>query len=165
MAKASDCGSEDRGFKSHHPPHKKYRIPSGILYFLFCGVVGLEPSKCHSPVDCGSMRARPHRHHNVTRPIIHPRKDTRLDTISSLVSLFYVGIIPGIGCCSSFFVIFDFGIAIGSHNAEISLKSTPGKDATITVQFWFEPVSYRVRSCYLYTINKRAGQNIEILTK
>ena len=23
MAKASDCGSEDRGFESHHPPHKE----------------------------------------------------------------------------------------------------------------------------------------------
>ena len=23
MAKASDCGSEDRGFESHHPPQKK----------------------------------------------------------------------------------------------------------------------------------------------
>ena len=79
-------------------------------------------------------------------PIIHPRNGTRLDTISSLVFLFYIGIIPGIGCCSNFFVILDFsvvwyrtgivfGVAIGYHNAEITLESTPGKGTTITVQF------------------------------
>ena len=43
-----------------------------------------------------------------SNPIIHPRKDTRLDTISSLVFLFYVEIMPGFGCYFNFFVILDF---------------------------------------------------------
>ena len=43
-----------------------------------------------------------------SNPIIHPRKDTRLDTISSLVFLFYVGMMPGMGCCSNFFRYIDF---------------------------------------------------------
>ena len=41
-------------------------------------------------------------------PIIHPRKDTRLDTISSLVFLFYVGMMPGMGYCSNFFRYIEF---------------------------------------------------------
>ena len=41
-------------------------------------------------------------------PIIHPIKDTRLDTISSLVFLFYVGMMPGLGCCSNFFRYIEF---------------------------------------------------------
>ena len=32
MAKASDCGSEDRGFKSHHPPHKKGQVLRLVLF-------------------------------------------------------------------------------------------------------------------------------------
>ena len=44
-----------------------------------------------------------------TNPIIHPRKGTRLDTISSLVFLFYVGMMPGMGCCSNFFRCIGFG--------------------------------------------------------
>ena len=45
---------------------------------------------------------------NATNLIIHPRKDTRLDTISSLVFLFYVGMMPGMGCCSNFFRYIGF---------------------------------------------------------
>ena len=37
-----------------------------------------------------------------SNPIIHPRKDTRLDTISSLVFLFYVGMIPEMGVVPTF---------------------------------------------------------------
>ena len=37
MAKASDCGSEDRGFESHYPPHKKWAPFSGA-HFLWNSV-------------------------------------------------------------------------------------------------------------------------------
>ena len=43
-----------------------------------------------------------------SNPIIHPRKGTRLDTISSLVFLFYVGMMPVLGCYSNFFRYIDF---------------------------------------------------------
>ena len=36
------------------------------------------------------------------------RKDTRLDTISSLVFLFCVGMMPEMGCCSNFFRYIEF---------------------------------------------------------
>ena len=79
-------------------------------------------------------------------PLSTPEKVPDLIRFSSLVFLFYVGIIPGIGCCSNFFVILDFsvvwystgivfGVAIGYHNAEITLESAPGKGTAITVQF------------------------------
>ena len=45
----------------------------------------------------------------LSNPIIHPIKDTRLDTISSLVFLFYVGMMPGMGYCSNFFRCIGFG--------------------------------------------------------
>ena len=32
MAKASDCGSEDRGFESHRPPHKNNTIHRMVLF-------------------------------------------------------------------------------------------------------------------------------------
>ena len=41
-------------------------------------------------------------------PASATRKDTRLDTISSLVFLFYVGMMPGMGCCSNFFRYIGF---------------------------------------------------------
>jgi hypothetical protein len=41
------------------------------------------------------------------------RKDTRLDTISSLVFLFYVGMMPGMGYCSNFFRYIGFHGGMG----------------------------------------------------
>ena len=35
---------------------KKCRYPFGYLHFLFVVVRGSNPSKCHSPVDCGARR-------------------------------------------------------------------------------------------------------------
>ena len=46
---------------------------------------------------------------SVTSPIIHLFRNTRLDAISGLVFLFYVGMIPGTGCCSNFFRCIGFG--------------------------------------------------------
>ena len=34
MAKASDCGSEDRGFESHYPPHKNKALLTECLVFM-----------------------------------------------------------------------------------------------------------------------------------
>ena len=37
MAKASDCGSEDRGFESHYPPHKNDTIRMDGVIFMDTG--------------------------------------------------------------------------------------------------------------------------------
>ena len=41
MAKASDCGSEDRGFESHHPPHEKSTRKGA---FFMGWIMGMEES-------------------------------------------------------------------------------------------------------------------------
>ena len=62
MAKASDCGSEDRGFESHYPPHIiKAPHPGGFYYILENGTRRERPplgagKKC--PVDTFSARGR-----------------------------------------------------------------------------------------------------------
>ena len=78
-----------------------------MLYYLstqevrhkYRGVEQLEARRAHNPEVVGSS------------PASATRKDTRLDTISSLVFLFYVGMIPGMGCCSNFFHYIDFWAA------------------------------------------------------
>ena len=42
MAKASDCGSEDRGFESHYPPHKKRSTSRCFFFYGVWWVMGLE---------------------------------------------------------------------------------------------------------------------------
>ena len=84
--------------------------------FFLCTEIGFEHSKCNSPADCCLPPAG--RQQLLTlcpmgtmapNPMIHPRKGTRLDPISSLVFLFYVGMMPGMGYCSNFFRCIGFG--------------------------------------------------------
>ena len=89
---------------------KKNRHPFGCLFFLFDD--GIRRTKCNSPVDCcwpGRAPATPynssHREELATNPIIHPIKNTWLDTLFKSGISFYVGMIPGTGCCSNFFVV------------------------------------------------------------
>ena len=81
-----------------------------------------------------------------SNPIIHPRKDTRLDTFFKSGISFLCWNDTRNRVLFQFFRILDlgvvwyrtgivFGVAIGYHNAEITLESTPGKGTTITVQF------------------------------
>ena len=64
MAKASDCGSEDRGFESHYPPHKNRSTCWCFFFYGVWWVMGLEESgppigrakKC--PVDTFLARGR-----------------------------------------------------------------------------------------------------------
>ena len=71
MAKASDCGSEDRGFESHYPPHKRYPPQSGG--YLLWGGSGLEKpgtdevGATDSPVDCQLGRGRVHKQQTASR--------------------------------------------------------------------------------------------------
>ena len=42
LVSASDCGSEGRGFDSHHPPHKKQEISEDIsCFYMFTDMVRL----------------------------------------------------------------------------------------------------------------------------
>ena len=53
--KASDCGSDIRGFDSHHPPHKK---PSDFSYGAFYFAEILEMRTHHKAKLCFRVRAR-----------------------------------------------------------------------------------------------------------
>ena len=116
MAKASDCGSEDRGFKSHRPPHKNKRYPNGYLLFLWHpGDRGLEPFNATDRwtvacrrLDGGNTIRSSRRELRQQVPSSTPEKVPDLIRFSSLVFLFYVGMIPGIGCCSNFFRCIGF---------------------------------------------------------
>ena len=112
-------------------PTKKYRIAFAIRYFLFWSCVGIRkavkktcrwhvfrpwenPWKADGTLQ-GVLAAFHLWVHSASRLCIvstyssFARKDTRLDTISSLVFLFYVGMIPGMGYCSNFFRCIGFG--------------------------------------------------------
>ena len=102
----------DEEYRSSSPLPKIADTQMGVCYFYFVAVRDSNPSKCNSPVDCcwpGRAPATPynssHREELATNPIIHLIKNTWLDTISSQVLLFYVGMMPGTGCCSNFFVV------------------------------------------------------------
>lgn len=36
LVRASDCGSECRGFESHLPPHKKRKFDKNVPLFCYC---------------------------------------------------------------------------------------------------------------------------------
>ena len=57
MVSASDCGSEGRGFDSHHPPHKNKGYPTG--YPLFLSDEGSRTIKCSADERCRRASCEP----------------------------------------------------------------------------------------------------------
>lgn len=68
MAKASDCGSEDRGFESHYPPHIIKAPPSGVLLLY----PGEWDSKRATAPWGGEKVSGGHFFSSGESPIIHP---------------------------------------------------------------------------------------------
>ena len=59
MAKASYCGSEDRGFESHYPPHKNRRyLRISPVFIWFLGMMGVERAKRKQSGGLFSARGR-----------------------------------------------------------------------------------------------------------
>ena len=66
MVNASDCGSEDRGFESHHSPHTKDAFPGATgrgrrkskidRFHLPAGYIGMSPSGKAPDFDSGIRR-------------------------------------------------------------------------------------------------------------
>ena len=52
LVSASDCGSEGRGFDSHHPPHKKYLPHKRKVFFM-----GSDGSRKPGPAARGKKHA------------------------------------------------------------------------------------------------------------
>ena len=150
MVSASDCGSEGRGFESHYPPHKNNRYPFGCRLFLW--IMGFERPLRKQSGGLFLGRGRIHGKPTVCRKacwwlfifwrislqgcslyqlvVVMPEKIPDLIRFSSLVFLFYVGMMPGMGCCSTLFVL----LILLSKNHKIS------------VTFPVPNPSYRVRT-------------------
>ena len=86
LVSASDCGSEGRGFESHYPPQKKRSTPNGVLFFWNGW---WDSNHLTATVQWTVACRRSRRRQLLTlcpegtmapNPIIHPRKETRLDT-------------------------------------------------------------------------------------
>ena len=81
MAKASDCGSEDRGFESHYPPHKLRGTPTGclLIYGMDAGLERPAPVRTLVQKQSGGLflgRGRVHGFQNAVR------RDCGLKTIT-----------------------------------------------------------------------------------